>query len=142
MMLAVFISICGAQAADRSNMREAGTLEVKLKDARSFGKPYVIHDVARKTIWVFKAGRPVYQLISPDGAVYFMQSYSVQKEPQSMDSLANLGSKLSLPKGWSFRTATLTKDYQLKAVDGMAYVVQDDLENTYQKSTAKAGDVL
>jgi hypothetical protein len=124
-------------------MRHAGTIELAFRDKLHLGKPYAIHRVARKTIWVYKAGRPVYQLIGPDGAVYFMQSYSVQKDPkQDVDSLALLGARLQLPENWKFRTLNLSKDYMLQAVDGMAYVVQDDLENTYQKSTAKVGDAL
>lgn len=127
---------------DGLDMRLAGTLELTMKDKMSLGKPYIIHQVARKTTWVFKAGKPVYQLIDPDGAVYFMQSFSAQKAKQDMDSLAKLGSKLTLPSGWKFRTLTLSKDFNLSAIDGMAYVVQDDLENTYQKSIAKESDKL
>jgi hypothetical protein len=118
-------------------MRQAGTIELGLRDKLSLGKPYSEHKVARTTVWVFKAGKPVYQLISPDGSVYFMQSYSVQKQNQNFDSLAQLGSKLHLPSGWKFRTQNLKKDYFVKAIDGMAYVVQDEMDNTYQKSTAK-----
>lgn len=127
---------------DGLDMRLAGTLELTMKDKMSLGKPYIIHQVARKTTWVFKAGKPVYQLIDPDGAVYFMQSFSAQKAKQDMDSLAKLGSQLTLPSGWKFRTLTLSKDFNLSAIDGMAYVVQDDLENTYQKSIAKESDKL
>lgn len=123
-------------------MREAGILELSLADKMSLGKPYLIHKVARKTIWVYDAGKPVFQLIGPDGAVYFMQSYSVEKTNQDLNSLASLGSKLQLPKGWSFRTLVLKNNYELPAIDGMAYVVQDDFANTYQKSTAKATDNL
>jgi hypothetical protein len=123
-------------------MRHAGTIELTLKDELSLGRPYSIHKVARNTTWVFKADRPVYQLISPDGSVYFMQSYSVQKVKQDPMTLAALGSQLKLPDGWKFRTVLLKKDYEVKAQDGVAYVVQDDLDNTYQKSAAKVGDVL
>ncbi|MBX9687742.1 MAG: hypothetical protein K2X27_13635 [Candidatus Obscuribacterales bacterium] len=123
-------------------MRHAGTLELSIKDKLSLGKAYATHKVARKTIWVFKAGRPVYQLINPDGEVYFMQSFSVQKEKQKLDSLEQLGSKLKLPEGWKFRTLNLKKDFELKAINGIAYVLQDNLENTYQKSSAKISDDL
>lgn len=123
-------------------MRQAGTIELGLRDKLSLGKPYAVHKVARTTVWVFKSGRPVYQLISPDGDVYFMQSYSVQKEKQDMESLAKLGSKLHLPSGWQFKTQNLNKDFFVKAIDGMAYVIQDDLDNTYQKTTAKKSDQL
>lgn len=123
-------------------MRHAGTLELSLADKLTMGTPYAVHKVDRKTVWVFDAGKPVFQLIDPDGSVYFMQSFSVQKKEQTMDSLAALGTKLQLPKGWQFRTVTLTKPFELKAENDVAFVVQDDFNNTYQKSTAKADDKL
>lgn len=123
-------------------MRHAGTLKLTIKDKLSIGKPYVEHQVARQTIWLFLAGKPVYQLISPDGSVYFMQSYSTQKEQQDPSSLPKLASKLNLKDGWKFRTVTLKKDFEVKAENGVAFVVQDDLSNTYQKSSAKESDNL
>jgi hypothetical protein len=123
-------------------MRQAGTLELSLMDELSAGKPYSIHKVARNTTWVFDAGKPVYQLISPDDSVFFMQSYSVQKQNQDQKTLANLGSQLKLPKGWKFRSVVLKNNFDVTAANGMAYVVQDDLDNTYQRSSAGAGDVL
>lgn len=118
-------------------MRHAGTIQLSLADKFSLGRPYAIHNVARNTTWVFKAGKPVYQLIGPDGSVYFMQSYSVQKQKQDVNSLPNLASKLKLPKGWKFRSEVLKNDTEVKAVNGVAHVVQDDFDNTYQLSAAK-----
>lgn len=123
-------------------MRHAGTIELSLRDKLSMGKPYAVHRVARTTTWVFKAGRPVYELIAPDKAVYLMQSYSVQKSKQDEQSLASLGSRLKLEKGWTFRTANPTHDVEVKAQNGMAYVVQDDLDNTYQKSALHPDDQI
>lgn len=123
-------------------MRHAGTIQLTLGDKLSLGRPYANHKVARKTIWVFKSGRPVYQLIGPDGAVYFMQSYSIQKQKQDPTTLEKLGSQLKLKNGWKFRTLILTKDFEVKAEGGVANVVQDDFDNTYQKSSAKESDRL
>lgn len=123
-------------------MRHAGTLKLSIRDVLSIGKPYVQHQVARKTIWLFLANKPVYQLIDPDGSVYFMQSYSIQKQKQDPGSLENLGSKLSLKDGWKFRTLKLKKDFEVAAENGVAFVVQDDFDNTYQKSSAKVNDDL
>ena len=123
-------------------MREAGVLHLGFRDFLS-QRPYAEHTVARKTTELFKAGLPVFQLLDPDGEVFFMQSYSLQVDPkQTMDSLKTLGQRLRLPKGWSFRAVTLRADYSLEAAGGQATVVQDDLLNTYQKSAAKAGDAL
>ncbi|MBY0357182.1 MAG: hypothetical protein K2W82_04205 [Candidatus Obscuribacterales bacterium] len=118
-------------------MRLAAVVKPSIQDKISLKKPYVIHQVARDTTWLFKAGKPVYQLIDPDGLVYFMQSYSVQKKKQNASNLAQLASQLSLPKGWKFQTMNLKEDFALKAENGLAYVTQDNFANTYQRSSLK-----
>ena len=123
-------------------MREAGVLHLGFRDFLS-QRPYAEHTVARKTTEFFKAGLPVFQLLDPDGDVFFMQSYSLQVDPrQTIELLPTLGQRLRLPRGWSFRVVTLRKDYRLEAAGGQATVLQDELLNTYQKSAAKAGDEL
>jgi len=104
-------------------------------------KPYTDHTVSRRTRFTFEAGKPVYELTSPSGDVYVMQSYSEIVDPgQRMADLQNLGSRLKLPAGWSFRTRTLSTPLAVIAT-GEARIVQDDLENTYQWVT-RAGDAL
>jgi hypothetical protein len=121
-------------------MREAGVLHLGFRDFLS-QRPYAEHTIARRTTELFKAGRPVFQLLDPDGEVFFMQSFSLQVDPrQTIESLPALAQRLRLPKGWSFRVLTLKADYRLEAAGGQATVVQDELLNTYQKSAAKAGD--
>jgi len=95
-------------------------------------KPYTDHIVNRRTQFIFDAGEPVYQLISSSGAVYVMQSYAEIVDPNlRMAALANLGSRLKLPRGWTFRTRVLPSRLTVIAT-GEARVVQDELENTYQ----------
>jgi len=61
-----------------------------------------------------------------------MQAYSLMVDPdQTYDSLKELGNKLKLPAGWKFRVNVLDQDLTIRAVDGIARIVQDDLENTY-----------
>jgi len=123
-------------------MREAGVLHLGFRDFLS-QRAYAEHIVARRTTEFFKAGLPVFQLLDPDGDVFFMQSYSLQVDSrQTMESLPTLGQRLRLPRGWSFRVVTLKKDYRLEAAGGQATVLQDELLNTYQKSAAKAADEL
>jgi hypothetical protein len=123
-------------------MREAGVLHLGFRDFLS-QRAYAEHIVARRTTEFFKAGLPVFQLLDPDGDVFFMQSYSLQVDSrQTMESLPALGQRLRLPRGWSFRVVTLKKDYRLEAAGGQATVLQDELLNTYQKSAAKAADEL
>lgn len=116
-------------------MREAGVLHVSLLELFKADAPYKQHQVARKTIWTYKAGKPVYELIDPKGNVYVMQSYSIQKMPQTEQSLAELASKLKLPKKWQFKTGVLKKSDTVAATNNMAVVVQDNFLNTYQQAT-------
>jgi hypothetical protein len=95
-------------------------------------KPYTEHIVNRRTQFIFDVGEPVYELVSSSGAVYVMQSYAEIVDPGlRMADLANLGSRLKLPRGWTFRTRVLSNTLTVTAT-GEARVVQDELENTYQ----------
>jgi hypothetical protein len=62
-----------------------------------------------------------------------MQSFSIQKAPQTIASLATLGERLHPPSGWKFRTRVLEAELRVPAVDNVAHIVQDDFENTYQQ---------
>ncbi|CAM2989224.1 Uncharacterised protein [Legionella steigerwaltii] len=115
-------------------MREAGVIHISLKDLL-VNHPYKQRKVARKTTWIYDAGKPVYELIDPQGNVFVMQSYSVQLIPQTQQSLAQLGSRLTLPKNWKFKMGIIKKTETVQAIDNMAVVVQDNFFNTYQKAT-------
>ena len=49
-----------------------------------------------------------------------------------LDDLAALGSRLSLPEGWTYGVRTLETELTVLS-DGLATVVQDELRNTYQQ---------
>ncbi|MEM9833217.1 MAG: haloalkane dehalogenase [Bacteroidota bacterium] len=90
-------------------------------------------EVQRNTIYTYLAGNEVYKLINPQGEEYIMQSYSRRIDnDQTIEDLASLGSTLNLPEGWSFQTEVLQENFQL-VTDGLAFVVNDDLDNAYQK---------
>jgi len=116
-------------------MREAGILRIPVIDSLKSSKSYRQHTVDRQTTWIYKAGKPVYELIDPKGNVYVMQSYCVGKHPQTISSLAELGSKLARPVGWQFKTGILKKSETLQAINNHAIVVQDNFLNTYQMAT-------
>ena len=99
-----------------------------------WGDPsYQTTTVNRNTTWIYKSGSPVYELISPSGEEYVMQSYAQIVSPSlSMADLPMLEKQLQLPKGWSYRTRLLTEDLYLVA-KGTAYVLQDSLLNSYQR---------
>jgi hypothetical protein len=116
-------------------MRHAASIDVPLSAISSLSTArYTANTIQRNTTVEFDAGRAVYELVGPDGKIYDMQSYSVQKTTQTEADLATLGARLALPSGWSYRTRTLTAPLQITAISGLATVVQDDFDNTYQQS--------
>jgi hypothetical protein len=116
---------------DGVEMRSIARVDLTGADADS--PAYVELSVERETVFTFLAGREVYELASPDGSTYIMQSYSQQIDPdQTVDDLASLGDRLDLPDGWTFTSRVLTEDLEVEDQDGIATVVTDDLQNTYQ----------
>ena len=47
------------------------------------------------------------------------------------DSLKDLGAKLKPPAGWKFRVAVLDEDLVISTPKGYHWIVQDELQNTY-----------
>ena len=131
------ISAVGDTAAGKTveaaglSLTARATIDVGLFDLRS--RPYRERTIARETRYVFKAGKPVFLLVRPDGARYAMQSYAqIVDKSLSYADLPTLGGRLKLPAGWRYETMTPDTDLVLGA-RGNATVVQDDLDNTYQK---------
>ncbi|WP_224243488.1 hypothetical protein [Hyalangium gracile] len=115
-------------------MRKAGQLRIPLSEGLRMGSPYATRTVARNTTYVFQPGKPVHELVDPEGRIFVMQSFSVQLGHLSQDALADLGSRLSPPQGWTYRTRQLSQQLLVTAIDGVATIVQDELGNTYQLS--------
>lgn len=91
--------------------------------------------VLRTTTYTFDAGEEIYELTSPGGATYVMQSLSLIADPTlTFADLPTLGSRLTLPMGWTYAARTLSAELVLDA-DGEATVLTDDLSNTYQRVT-------
>jgi len=92
--------------------------------------------IKRDTEWIFTAGRPVYEILTPDGRTYVMQAYShIVDDGLTLDSLPALGDRLQLPPGWRYRERTPDRDLALRTVTGEAHVRQDELQNTYMQLT-------
>ena len=116
-------------------LRRAAVIEMQLSDTQgTLGEErYVDNEVQRTTTFLFTAGSMVYELTSPDGEVYRMQSYAHIIDPTlTIDDLETLGDRLDLPEGWSYEARVLSEDSQMIA-DGLAFVLSDDLLNSYQK---------
>jgi hypothetical protein len=110
---------------------------------KNFGKgsvAYIPTTVARKSKMGFVKGQPVFMLISPDGMPWVMQAYSNIVDPSlTYEQLTDLGSKLKLAPGWKFQAKVLEQDLTIQAVNGLARIVQDDLENTYDACFEESG---
>jgi hypothetical protein len=113
-------------------MAKRATLE--LGPLSETGTPYVVHAVNRRTVFMFSAGNPVYELTDPDRTTYVMQSWSQQADPDLVErDLPTLGERLTLPAGWSYSTRTLDEDLRVVTQEEDAKVLQDDLKNSYSR---------
>lgn len=101
--------------------------------------PYTERTIGRTNTWKWKRGRRVYELLAPDGSNYVMQSYAQIVDPKlRIGKLRRLGNRLELPKGWRYRTRRLNRTLKL-AAKGEATIIQDDLQNTYQRLPRRRG---
>jgi hypothetical protein len=112
--------------------------DVKLHEKGSSAyKPTTAH---RKSKMGFAKGQPVFVLVSPDGMPWVMHAYSLSVDPRlAYADLENLGSKLRLAPGWRYRVNVLDEDLRIQAVNGVARIVQDDLESTYDACFEEGG---
>jgi hypothetical protein len=116
-----------------------GTFMAPSFDAFIVGKqtPYVETVSKRTTTWFFEAGSEVYELVSPEGIVFVMQSASLGVDPDNtVDRLPTLGERLALPEGWTYRARTLEEELVMRATydeDPPNTIVLDELENNYQR---------
>ena len=103
---------------------------------RGRAAPYNENAVTRTTEYLYEKGRPVHELIAPDGAHYVMQTYALIVDPSLTEAaLHGLGKRLKLPPGWQYRSRVLDRYLVLRA-HGTAHVVQDDFQNSYQRVAA------
>ena len=94
--------------------------------------PYTIRNVNRGAVFFFDAGKTVYELVDPDGRALVMQARCIGIDRNmTEESLANLGERLALPEGWSYRTRVLETELVVDTSATLATVVQDEFENTY-----------
>lgn len=120
---------------DDIGMFQAAVL--RLGDQPPSQTPYTEREVVRDTVFGFDEGTEVYELVSPDGTAYVMQARSqIVDETLEAADLPTLGDRLELPEGWSYRARTLDQRLEVASTDGVAVVLQDELQNTYQRVDA------
>ena len=94
--------------------------------------PYTENYVNRGAVFFFDAGKPVFELVDPDSKAYIMQAYCVGVDAAlTLDSLATLGERLSMPDGWTYQTRIMETELVVDTSDHLATVLQDEFENSY-----------
>ena len=94
--------------------------------------PYSVNAVDRRTVFVFDAGRPVFELVDPDGRRWVMQTWSqIVDKDLGLDDLPGLAARLAPPPGWRYETRILTETLRVDTTTRDAQVTQDELTNTY-----------
>lgn len=110
-------------------MRRIATVELGKDPSPKF---YAERHVNRGAVFFFDAGSEVHELVNPDGVAYIMQAYCVAVDPAlNASNLKDVGSRLKMPEGWSFRTRILDEEIVVDTSGTRATVLQDELENTY-----------
>lgn len=110
---------------------------VTLGTPDTIGQAYVPQSVDRRSRFTFQAGSTIFVLTDANGARYVMQSWSQQRDPELDETnLADLGSRLDLPDGWTFDVETLATDLVIDSTGSPAQVFQDELMNTYSLVTS------
>lgn len=114
-------------------MNLRATIQLSLLKQFIGSKKFTPNEIVRTTKFIYRAGSTVYELTSPAGDIYVMQSYSQIVNPAlNFKDLPALSEQLKLPAGWTYRSRVLDQDLSLIA-NGVAYVLQDNLSNSYQR---------
>ena len=140
-------SITGIIALDGGEKTVMGTIPFRvlgvfetpdLDKAATEGPPaYHVLTSKRTNSFKFSAGETVYELITPEGAVYTMFSLSLKIDPENtIENLPTLGDRLkNLPEGWKFRSRKLDKEMILSCTadsEPPNTIVLDELVGNYQ----------
>lgn len=121
------------ESFDGIEMNLRATINLGLLKQVFGSKNFTPNQITRTTNFIYKAGQPIYELTSPAGEVYVMQSYSQIVNPAlTMKDLPDLAQQLKLPNGWVYQSKIIDRDLSLVA-NGVAYVLQDNLANSYQR---------
>jgi hypothetical protein len=94
--------------------------------------PYSPLQSHRKSSMTFQKGKPVFILEDAEGTPWVMQAFSQILDPSlTYDGLKDLGAKLKPAPGWKYRVAVLDRDLTISTPQGYNWIVQDELQNTY-----------
>jgi hypothetical protein len=118
--------------------RWAATLDPILVAKAAHGTaPYTVFTPKKTQKMVYSQGKPVFELVDPDGNIYVLQAHD---EAFPIESLPRLGERLKkLPEGWQYRTRNLTEDLLLDLGPAQTIHAIGDEFHQYYTRIAKAG---
>ncbi|NBX84185.1 MAG: hypothetical protein EBQ95_01085 [Gammaproteobacteria bacterium] len=90
--------------------------------------PYIEYTITKKHLYEIHQGRQIYELKDAAGNYYVLYGLSMD-----MKDIQQLKNQLKLPRGWQFLKGKLAKDYILNSANSTIYIVQDNLNNNYQR---------
>jgi hypothetical protein len=94
--------------------------------------PYQPLQSHRKSSMTFEKGKPVFILDDPQGTPWVMQAFGqLVDKTLTYDGLKDLAAKLKPAAGWKYRVAVLDRDLTISTPQGYNWIVQDELQNTY-----------
>jgi hypothetical protein len=94
--------------------------------------PYTPLQSHRKSSMTFGKGKPVFILDDPQGTPWVMQAFGqLVDKTLTYDALKDVASKLKPAAGWKYRVAVLDTDLTISTPQGYNWIVQDELQNTY-----------
>lgn len=93
---------------------------------------YHENKVNRGAVFYFDKGKPVYELVNPEGVAFVMQALCMGVDStMSEEALPTLGARLNMPPGWTYRTRVLDAELVVDTTATIATVLQDEFENSY-----------
>ena len=130
------MSSIGKQGREVQEHKSFGGIEMirqaTVKLASMNPAPYNVNRVDRKAVFVFDAGREIYELVDPEGRRWVMQTWSQTVDSTlGLSDLPGLASRLSLPAGWRYEARTPSSPLRVDTTTTDACVTQDNLANSY-----------
>ena len=112
--------------------RWAATLNPAVVKTLEEAEPYKVFTPKKTQKMLYAKGKPVFELVDPDGNIYVLQAHGGEFP---MESLPKLGDRMKkLPQGWQYRTRTLTEDLVLDlGPDNTIYAVGDEFAQYYTR---------
>lgn len=109
----------------------AATLPLSALGSGTGSDPYKPYNSAKLQTMFFEAGRPIYELVGPEGEKYVLNAYGAAVKDGDPASLAD---QLSPAAGWSFQVRTMGEDLTIEGTSATPVeMVGDDMHQYYTR---------